>query len=87
MLLFVGIGVPGMWELGVILLIVLIFFGAGKLPQVLGQMGKGVRAFKDGVKEADETVVEAEKLRESVDLNKSNVSEAEEVVQNNTKSS
>ena len=81
---FAGLGIP---ELAIILLIVLIFFGAGKLPQVLGQMGKGVRAFKDGVKEADEAVVEAEKIRNSVNMDKQNVSEAEEVVQNNTQSS
>ena len=81
---FAGLGIP---ELAIILLIVLIFFGAGKLPQVLGQMGKGVRAFKDGVKEADEAVVEAEKLRDSVNIDKENISEAEEVVQNNTQSS
>lgn len=81
---FAGLGIP---ELAIILLIVLIFFGAGKLPQVLGQMGKGVRAFKDGVKEADEAVVEAEKLRDSVNIDKQNVSEAEEVAQNNSQSS
>ena len=80
---FAGLGIP---ELAIILLIVLIFFGAGKLPQVLGQMGKGVRAFKDGVKEADETVVEAEKLRDSANMDKQNVSEAEEVAQNNSQS-
>ena len=81
---FAGLGIP---ELAIILLIVLIFFGAGKLPQVLGQMGKGVRAFKDGVKEADEAVVEAEKLRDSVNIDQESVSEAEEVVQNNSQSS
>jgi sec-independent protein translocase protein TatA len=37
----------GGWEWGVILLIVLIFFGAGKLPDVFRQAGKGIRAFKD----------------------------------------
>lgn len=42
---------PGPWELGLILVIVLIFFGVGKLPQVLGQLGSGVKAFKDGMKD------------------------------------
>ena len=42
---------PGTTELLVILCIVVIFFGVGKLPQVLGQMGKGVRAFKDGMRD------------------------------------
>ena len=42
------IGTPGPWELGIILLVVLIFFGAGQLPQVFRAMGEGVKAFKDG---------------------------------------
>ena len=43
----------GPWEYIIILLVVMIFFGAGKLPQVLGQMGRGVKAFKDGMNEKD----------------------------------
>ena len=80
---FAGLGIP---ELAIILLIVLIFFGAGKLPQVLSQMGKGVKAFKDGMKEEDETVVEAEKLQSSADLDKENITEAEEVAQSKSSS-
>ena len=34
-------------ELIFILVIVLIVFGAGKLPEVLGQLGKGVKTFRD----------------------------------------
>ena len=40
---------PGFPELIIILVIVVILFGVGKLPKVLGQMGKGVKAFKEGV--------------------------------------
>jgi sec-independent protein translocase protein TatA len=36
-----------MTEWIVILVIVLIFFGAGKLPEVFSQAGKGIKAFKD----------------------------------------
>ena len=42
-----GLGIP---ELVIILAIVLILFGAGKLPKVMSQLGKGTKAFKDGVK-------------------------------------
>jgi sec-independent protein translocase protein TatA len=38
----------GPWEIGLIVLIVLIVFGAGKLPQVGGAIGKGLRAFRKG---------------------------------------
>ncbi len=34
-------------ELIFLLVIVLIVFGAGKLPEVFGQLGKGVRTFRD----------------------------------------
>jgi len=38
----------GPWEIGLILVIILIIFGAGKLPQVGGAVGKGLRAFRKG---------------------------------------
>jgi len=46
-----GIGVP---ELIVILVIVLIIFGAGKLPEIGSAIGKGIRNFKKSVRESDE---------------------------------
>ena len=38
----------------VVLAIVLILFGAGKLPRVMGDFAKGIKAFKAGMKEEDE---------------------------------
>lgn len=37
----------------VILLIILVLFGAGKLPQVMADLAKGLKAFKDGMKDND----------------------------------
>ena len=44
-------------HLVVVLLIVLVVFGAGRLPRIMGDMGKGIRSFKDGLKDegADDT--------------------------------
>ncbi len=39
---------PGPLEIGLILVIILIVFGVGKLPQVGEAFGKGIRAFKRG---------------------------------------
>lgn len=39
----------GTTELIIILVLVLIVFGAGKLPKVAGSLGKGLRNFKDGM--------------------------------------
>ena len=36
----------GPWEIGLILLIVLIVFGVGKLPQIGSTFGKGIREFR-----------------------------------------
>ena len=45
----------GPWEIGLILAIVLIVFGVGKLPQIGGAIGKGLRAFRKGQSGEDET--------------------------------
>lgn len=37
------------WHILVVLVVVLIVFGAGRLPQVMGDLGKGIRSFKDGM--------------------------------------
>ncbi len=38
----------GPWEIAIIVLIVLVVFGIGRLPQVGDAIGKGVRAFRKG---------------------------------------
>lgn len=45
-----GIGVP---ELIIVLVIILIVFGVGKLPEIGGGMGKAIRNFKQASKEQD----------------------------------
>ena len=57
----------GTTELIIILVLVMIIFGAGKLPQVGGALGKGLRNFKDGVKEGNEE--KEEKDPEKIDDN------------------
>lgn len=37
-------------QLLLILIVILILFGAGKLPQVMGELGKGIKNFKDNLK-------------------------------------
>ena len=49
----------GIWQVVLVLLIVLILFGAGKLPKVMGDVAKGVKNFKSGLKDEDEEQKEA----------------------------
>lgn len=46
-LLFLGLGGS---ELLVIMLVVLLLFGGKKIPELMRGLGKGVRSFKDGMK-------------------------------------
>ncbi len=48
------LGGVGPTELIIILFIVLIFFGAGKLPEIGGALGKGIRSFKKASQEPEE---------------------------------
>ncbi len=45
------IGGLGLSEVLVIALVVLLFFGGKKIPELMKGLGKGVRSFKDGMKE------------------------------------
>jgi sec-independent protein translocase protein TatA len=46
--------VPGPMELVLILLIVVVVFGARRIPEIMGGVGKGIKSFKDAM-DSDET--------------------------------
>ena len=48
--------VPGPWELILLLVIVLIIFGPGKLPDIGNAVGKGIREFRRASSELEESV-------------------------------
>lgn len=49
----VMIAMPGMGELIVILVIVLVLFGASRIPEIAKSLGKGIKEFKKSVKDND----------------------------------
>jgi sec-independent protein translocase protein TatA len=52
-------GTPGMWELIIILVIVLVIFGTGKLASVGGSLGTAIREFKQTIKGGEEDEAES----------------------------
>ena len=65
----------GPWELVLILAIVLIVFGVGKLPQIGNALGKGIREFRKGARgaldgEEEETKTEAKSTTKTSDSTK-----------------
>ncbi len=57
----------GMQEIIVIALIVLLLFGGKKIPELMKGLGKGVKSFKDGIKEVDDEVKEIKEVKEMTD--------------------
>ena len=73
-------GIPGGWELVLIVGVVLLLFGGKKIPELAKGLGKGIKDFKQAVNEDDEPVVEKAKeleakAEQAVDEVKETVSE------------
>jgi len=72
----------GMWEVLILLFIVLLLFGAKRLPEIGGSLGKGIREFKGSLKEVEG---EFREISNSADPNTgTTTSEREKQEQNST---
>jgi sec-independent protein translocase protein TatA len=71
---------PGPWELGILLVIIMMFFGVGKLPQVGKALGNSLRAFKEGQKAPPIDVTPStDELPQPANAQAEGVAQAEEV--------
>jgi sec-independent protein translocase protein TatA len=75
-------GMPSMPELLIVLAIVVLLFGAKKIPDLAKGMGKGIKDFKKAIKEDDEEVAEIAKKEESKIEEKSTEIKAEKKSEN-----
>lgn len=55
---FAFLGGLGGWEILLIMLVILIFFGAKKIPELARGLGKGIREFKDATTEIKDEIEE-----------------------------
>ena len=49
---------PGVWELVIVLVIVLLLFGPGRLSKIASELGSGIRNFREGLSEGKEEEAE-----------------------------
>ena len=49
-------GEMSLWHWIIVLVIVMVLFGAGRIPRVMGDLAKGIKSFKKGMSEDEETV-------------------------------
>jgi sec-independent protein translocase protein TatA len=66
----------GPWEIALILVIILIVFGVGKLPQVGSAIGKGLRSFKKAQSGEDEEEEEEAKAPAAASVKKASSKKA-----------
>ncbi|MFO8236391.1 MAG: twin-arginine translocase TatA/TatE family subunit [Bacteroidales bacterium] len=55
MIKFVIFGMPGPWELVLIVLVLLLIFGGKKIPEIMKGFGKGIKEFKDATGRGDDS--------------------------------
>ena len=42
------------WQLLIVALVIIVLFGRGRIAEMMGDFGKGIKSFKEGIKEEDE---------------------------------
>ena len=52
---------PGTWEIIIIVALLIIIFGRGKISDLMGEVAKGIKSFKKGISEDDENKTSADK--------------------------
>ncbi len=62
--LYAFLGGLGGQEIMLILLVILIFFGAKKIPELARGLGKGIREFKDATKEIKDDIEDSARIEE-----------------------
>ena len=60
-----NIGLPGLLLIAVV---VLVLFGRGKISSLMGEVGKGITAFKRGVSDGSKEIEEADAAAEAKDV-------------------
>ena len=58
------IGGIGMQEVLLIVLVVLLFFGGKKIPELMKGIGKGVRSFKEGMNNVEKEIDEIKEIEQ-----------------------
>ncbi|MBS57062.1 MAG: twin-arginine translocase TatA/TatE family subunit [Rickettsiales bacterium] len=61
---------PSIWQLLIVLVIVLLLFGRGKIPQLMGDMAKGIKSFKRGMSNEEEDKKDEKNIENNSDSEK-----------------
>ncbi|MAM34136.1 MAG: twin-arginine translocase TatA/TatE family subunit [Micavibrio sp.] len=45
---------PSIWQILIVVALIMLLFGAGKLPRIMGDMAEGIKSFKRGMRDEEE---------------------------------
>ncbi len=66
---------PGIWQILLVVVLLVLLFGRGKISELMGDVAKGIKSFKKGISEEEKEVTDAVK---SIDHEPSKTVEARE---------
>lgn len=78
-------GLPGGWELIVIVLVIIVMFGGKKIPELAKGLGKGIKEFKEEMNDVSSNTATTEEPVKKVEADKSETSQQNTDTQNTTK--
>lgn len=65
-------GYPGIWQILIVLLLVVLLFGRGKISDLMGDVAKGITSFKKGLKdEGDDAASNVHSIEQGKDADQS----------------
>ncbi len=61
---------PSIWQIAIVVILVLLLFGAGRLPRVMGDLAEGIKSFKRGMRDEDSADESADDLDDKTSKSK-----------------
>ena len=55
----------GFWQIAIVVVLVVLLFGRGKISGLMGDVAKGIKSFKKGMKEPDQPLTESSSSKET----------------------
>jgi sec-independent protein translocase protein TatA len=69
---------PSIWQIGLIVLLILLLFGAGRLPRVMNDLARGIKSFRKGLSEdEDDSGAKSDQPAQQIDQAQNQADEAD----------
>ena len=77
---------PSIWQIGLIVLLILLLFGAGRLPRVMNDLAKGIKSFRKGLSEDEDDSAKEEQDAQKLKQEQESETETDKQASDNNES-